>query len=233
GRVLRRVRGRVQPDRPVAAPAAARARAGRARAPAGQPRGAACAGRFARVGPGRPRAAGPGTLRPDPRWRAALPVRRGERQRGAAPRAGGVRQERGGAMTPAARRPRQRREPPAQARLDLYREHAAEYEAGREPSFVDVAPALYLALDGAGAHGGEEFQEATAVLYNVAFAIKMRRKAAGQDHAVAGLEAVWPEGPDAPRWRLLIRVPEYVRGEDIEEARKRVGRSGAAAVRLE
>src|SRR5690606_24365763 len=128
---------------------------------------------------------------------------------------------------------RQRREPPALARLDLYREHAAEYEAGREPSFVDVGPALYLALDGAGALGAAEFQEATAVLYNIAFAIKMRRKAAGQDHAVAGLEAVWPEGPDAPRWRLLIRVPEYVRNEDIEQARELVGRSGAAAVRLE
>src|SRR5690606_2575457 len=167
-----RFRRRVQPDRPVAAPAAARARGGRARPPAGQPRGAARAGRLARVGPGRPRAAGPGTLRADPRRRAALPVRRGERQRGAASRAGGVRQERGGAMTSAARRPRQRREPPAQARLDLYREHAAEYEAGREPSFVDVGPALYLALDGAGALGAAEFQEATAVLYNIAFAIK-------------------------------------------------------------
>jgi len=140
-------------------------------------------------------------------------------------------------MTAAAPRSRQRREPPGTGRLDLYREHAAEYEASREPSFVDVAPALYLALDGTGAHGGAEFQEATAVLYNVAFAIKMRRKAAGQDYATTGLEALWPEGPEAARWRLLIRVPEFIRSEDIERARELVGRGrmghAAAAVRLE
>ncbi len=137
----------------------------------------------------------------------------------------------------AARRPRQRRESPGTDRLDLYREHAAEYEAGREPSFVNVGPALYLALDGEGAHGAAEFQEATAVLYNVAFAIKMRRKAAGQDYASTGIEALWPEGPEATRWRLLIRVPEFIRSEDIERARELLGRSGmsdgAAAVRLE
>lgn len=138
-------------------------------------------------------------------------------------------------MTDAARQPRRRREPQTTERLDLYREHAAEYEAGREPSFVDVGPALYLALDGTGPHGAAEFQEATAVLYNAAFAIKMRRKAAGQDYAVAGLEALWPEGPGAGRWRLLIRVPEFVRAEDIDRARQLLGRSGAgaAAVRLE
>ena len=138
-------------------------------------------------------------------------------------------------MTEAARRG-ERRETQGRDRLDLYRAHAAEYEASREPSFVDVGPAVYLALDGEGPHGGSEFQEATAVLYNIALAIKMRRRAAGQDYATTGLEALWPEGPGAPRWRLLIRIPEFIGEGDIERARGLLGRSRAsvaAAVRLE
>lgn len=138
-------------------------------------------------------------------------------------------------MMAAARPPRPRRESPGAERLDLCREHAAACEASREPSVVEVGPALYLALDGTGARGEAEFQEATAVLYNIALAVKMRRKAAGQDYASTGLEALWPEGPETPRWRLLIRVPEFIEVQDIERARELLGRArmAAAAVRLE
>src|SRR5690606_18542648 len=153
-----------------------------------------------------------------PRGGTPLPVRRAERQRAGARGPGRAGEERGSAMTEAARRG-ERRETQGRDRLDLYRAHAAEYEASREPSFVDVGPAVYLALDGEGPHGGSEFQEATAVLYNIALAIKMRRRAAGQDYATTGLEALWPEGPEAPRWRLLIRIPEFIRSEE-----RRVGK---------
>jgi len=128
--------------------------------------------------------------------------------------------------------------PPAPGKLDLHRQYAAEYRASREPALVDVGPACYLALDGSGAPGGPAFQDATALLYNVAFAVKMRRKAAGQDYAVAKLEALWWDEPGAPadaRWRLLIRVPEFIRESDLEQARGLLGgrARGAEAVRLE
>ena len=66
-------------------------------------------------------------------------------------------------------------------KLDLYEQHKDEYVAPREPVLITVKPARYLSIQGRVEPGGDAFQAATAALYNVAFTVKMARKAAGRD----------------------------------------------------
>jgi hypothetical protein len=113
-------------------------------------------------------------------------------------------------------------------KLDLYREHAADYSTPRKPVLLDIAPATYLTLDGQGRPGGESFQQAIGTLYGMAFTIKMASKSAGRDYAVCKLEAQLEAGecggdfgstpPDEWRWKLIIRTPKFVGGKELRAA---------------
>ena len=81
----------------------------------------------------------------------------------------------------------------AKTKLDLYRLHAADYVARREPAIVNIVRCQYLAVDGAGIPGGSEFQACIGALYSVAFTIKMTLKFSGHDYAVCKLEGLWPD----------------------------------------
>lgn len=109
---------------------------------------------------------------------------------------------------------------------DLYREHAAEYVARRDPAIVNIARGQYLAIDGSGTPGGPEFQACTDALYSVAFAIKMARRSAGNDYAVCKLEGLWP---DTRTWSLLIRTPDSVTKENLDTAVAKLIRKGKFA----
>jgi hypothetical protein len=122
-------------------------------------------------------------------------------------------------------------------KLDLYRKHKAEYVARPTPAMVKVGPAKYLTVSGKGAPGGEAFQAAVAALYGVAFTVKMTRKFAGKgDYKVCHLEAqYWASGkaadftklkPGQWRWRLMIRVPTFIRQADLAAARKTLAEKG-------
>ena len=105
-------------------------------------------------------------------------------------------------------------------KVDLYREHAADYVARREPAIVNIARCQYLAIDGSGVPGGPEFQTSIAALYNVAFTVKMAQKFAGHDYIVCKLEGLWPDvKPSAHRaWTLLIRTPDFITREHLDDA---------------
>lgn len=112
-------------------------------------------------------------------------------------------------------------------KLDLYKKYHSEYVTPKEPVFVSIGPAKYLAITGMGAPQGERFNEAIASLYGVAFTLKMSEKAAGHDYKVCHLEGQWwtEEGtnfetqkPEDWHWRLLIRVPEFVSAKELEAA---------------
>jgi hypothetical protein len=117
---------------------------------------------------------------------------------------------------------------PKAKKLDLYKALADQYLAPKAPLLLTVRPAQYLSIAGRGAPGGEEFVERLGALYNSAFTIKMARKFAGQDYAVCKLEALWwgkrPDGdflaePQSQwNWQLLIRVPDFIAGPDLENA---------------
>jgi hypothetical protein len=110
-----------------------------------------------------------------------------------------------------------------QEKLDLYRQHAAEYAARRDAAIVNIARCQYLAIDGAGTPGGEAFQACLAALYGSAFTIKMEEKLNGRDYAVCKLEGLWPE---LDRWTLLVRTPDFISREHLDRAVAKLIRKG-------
>lgn len=116
----------------------------------------------------------------------------------------------------------------AAAKLDLYAQHASEYVMPREPQFISVGRANYLAIEGKGPPATPAFTEAIGALYSVAYTIKMAHKFAGTEYKVTALEALWwvelphTELLTTPRdrwhWQLLIRVPEFVTPGEVARA---------------
>ena len=113
-------------------------------------------------------------------------------------------------------------------KLDLYKEHKAEYVSPKKPVLVQVKTARYLAIEGRGAPGGPVFAAKIGALYGVAFTVKMTRKFAGlEDYTVGKLEGQWffdagegcpPARKDDWRWTLLIRTPDFIGPEDVTKA---------------
>ena len=121
-------------------------------------------------------------------------------------------------------------------KLDLHKEHKQEYVTPKTPKLVEVGPAKYLAIEGEGEPGGEVFQAKVKAMYGMAFTIKMTKKFAGQDYKVCHLEGLWwGEGKGAEffelprdqwRWKLLIRVPEFIGPDDLKQARETLLKKG-------
>ena len=136
---------------------------------------------------------------------------------------------------------------PAAKKLDLYKEHKAEYVTPKKPVLVKTRPAKYLTITGKGKPGGELFQKHIGALYGAAFTIKMTRKFAGQDYKVCHLEGLWwgdKEGLDFSAmpldqysWKLIIRVPDFIQKKDLDSAVRALKEKGkgpeVAEVKLE
>ena len=106
-------------------------------------------------------------------------------------------------------------------KLDLYKEHAEEYVARKNPTILRVKPAKYLTLDGCGDPGGKHFQDCVGALYAIAFTIKMAKKFAGTDYHVCHLEGLWSRSEEASttwHWKLMIRTPEFIKQKDVDNA---------------
>ncbi len=112
-------------------------------------------------------------------------------------------------------------------KVDLYRELKGDYTAKKKPVIVETTAGQYLCVDGEGAPGNERFTKAIGALYTVGFTAKMHSKFAGRDYAVCKLEGIWWTGrdngdmtgaePENWKWKLLIRIPDFVTQEFIEE----------------
>ena len=115
--------------------------------------------------------------------------------------------------------------------LDLYKLNKAEYAAPKKPKIIDVGPAQYLCFIGAGAPGGDAFQAAVGAVYGAAYTIKMTRKhkkGVGPDYKICKLEGIyWGPGgeadfsgvdPEQWNWQLIIRTPDFISQEDLDEA---------------
>ena len=122
-------------------------------------------------------------------------------------------------------------------KLDLYKQHRQDYVASKKaPALVDVSPAVYLAIGGQGAPGGETFTARAGGIYSMAFTIKMTRKFAGLgDYKVCHLEGLWwgsgkGNFVDQPRekwrWKLLIRTPDFITPADLKQARQALEAKG-------
>lgn len=128
-------------------------------------------------------------------------------------------------------------------KTDLVRRDRALYSAPRG-RFVEVeVPALrFLAIEGAGSPDGADYADAIAGLYALAYPVKFASKAAGRDYAVPPLEGLWwADDPaafrgarrDEWRWRMLLRLPEWVTGPEVEAQRDRALAKASAAARVE
>lgn len=124
-------------------------------------------------------------------------------------------------------------------KIDLFKEHKAQYKATGKPAVVQTGPAWYLMIDGQGTPGGAAFEDRIGALYSMAFTIKMTRKFAGLgDYAVCKLEALWylADGSEnfaiTPQeawcWTLMIRTPECVKQADLKQAVKALLEKGKA-----
>lgn len=119
-------------------------------------------------------------------------------------------------------------------KLDLTKRYKTYYTAKITPELVDIEPAQFLALTGKGDPSGLPFSEKLQALYATAYAIKFECKQSGRDFTVPKLECLWwydehhfgrlsmSETPlDVPRsqweYRQLIRMPEYITGEDVRK----------------
>ena len=139
--------------------------------------------------------------------------------------------------------------------FDFKKEYKEFYLPKERPEIVTVPRANYAAVRGQGDPNAPDgaYQRAIAVLYAVAYTIKMSKKGsrgiAGYfDFVVPPLEGFWwqegTEGMDYARkqdfrWISVIRVPDFVGEEDFawacEEAtrKKGIGTSGAELLRVE
>jgi hypothetical protein len=116
-------------------------------------------------------------------------------------------------------------------KIDLYKLHKDEYASPKKPILVTIGPAKYLTVPGAGKPGSEEFQARIGNLYSMAFTIKMTRKFEGkQDYAVCKLEGIYWEKKGSPKghwnWKLLIRTPDFIQQEDLDDAVERLRSKG-------
>lgn len=121
----------------------------------------------------------------------------------------------------------------AAIKIDLYKQHRDQYKATAKPQILDLPPIPYLAIDGHGSPADEQMTVKMGALYGMAYTLKFMHKEHGQDFVVAKLEGLWhPEGgyeqdivnPSTMIWdyKLLIRVPEFVKTEDLTDAREQL-----------
>lgn len=116
-------------------------------------------------------------------------------------------------------------------KLDLTKEDKVYYTAKTTPEIVEFGEAQFLTIEGKGAPQSDEFMAKLGALYPLAYGIKMPMKKEGKDFTVAKLEGLWWVESDKPfmevsreewRWKLLIRMPEFVTREIFEKAKSEV-----------
>ncbi len=124
--------------------------------------------------------------------------------------------------------------------FDFKKEYKEFYMPKNKPEIIDIPEMKYIAVRGKGDPNveGGEYKAAIGLLYGIAFTIKMSKKGSRQiegyfDYVVPPLEGFWwqegIEGVDYGRkeefcWISVIRLPDFVSGEDVEWAVEEAGR---------
>ena len=126
-------------------------------------------------------------------------------------------------------------------KLDLRKELRRYYTAKKRPEMIDVSEGRFLTILGKGDPNGEEYQQAMMALYGVSYTLKFDQKAKGRDYNVMHLEGLWwvdggvfdlndPAPREQWRWKSMIRQPDFVTGEMVEEIRPSVREKRGAMV---
>lgn len=128
-------------------------------------------------------------------------------------------------------------------KLDLTKAFPDYYSAKPTPSVVSFGPLNYLSITGRGEPEGAVYKAALGGLYSVAYGIKKKYKAVGNDFTVPKLEGIWwvDESESLPplevprdrwNWRLMVQLPAFVTPEDVEEAKLAASKRTEAAYRV-
>ena len=122
----------------------------------------------------------------------------------------------------------------------FYNPPAGEVELIRIPSMK------FIMVDGAGAPGGESFQQAFGVIYNLAYTMKFRaKKLLKKDYNMMAPEGLWwmkggkidPTRPGDWLWTLMVVQPDFITpklfSESMEEVRRKKNPPGLEKAHLE
>jgi hypothetical protein len=113
--------------------------------------------------------------------------------------------------------------------IEIEQELKRLYRARQTPELVDVPELAFLMIDGQGdPNSSSQFQQAVQALYGVSYTLKFAlKRASGTDYRVAPLEGLWCaddmtsfalEDKSAYQWTLMIRQPDQVTPELVEQA---------------
>lgn len=117
------------------------------------------------------------------------------------------------------------------AKLDLAKEFKAYYTAKTTPEIVEIVEGKFLTILGKGEPGGDEFSSKVEAMYSLAYGVKNICKKQERDFTVPKLEGLWWVESDMPalevpreewRWKLLIRMPDFVSLDTVEKAKEDV-----------
>ena len=118
-------------------------------------------------------------------------------------------------------------------KLDLTKEYKTYYTAKTTPEVVEFNEVQFLTIEGKGAPSGKEFTAKVEALYPLAYGVKNVCKKQGKDFVVPKLEGLWWVESNKPalevpreewRWKLLIRMPEFVTSDIVEKVKAEVSR---------
>ena len=122
-------------------------------------------------------------------------------------------------------------------KLDFRKTDKAFYAAPSNGWQEITLPVLtFLMIDGAGDPNGPGYAAALGALYPMAYGVKFARKAIGADFVVPPLEALWwAQDMDAFttgdrgdwRWTAMLRMPDDLKDEEVEDVCKTVLRKQA------
>jgi hypothetical protein len=124
-------------------------------------------------------------------------------------------------------------------KLDLTKKYKPYYTAKTKPELVHIEAAQFISICGKGDPSENLFATTIEALYSTTYTLKFACKAKGQDFVIAKLEGLWwydeekyksnaieKISAEVPRseweYRLLIRLPDFVTKQDVEEAKAAV-----------
>ncbi|MFY0627722.1 MAG: GyrI-like domain-containing protein [Reichenbachiella sp.] len=112
-------------------------------------------------------------------------------------------------------------------KIDLKKIYPEHYKAKNKPQEVNIDAHNCLTISGMGAPERENFMQSIEAIYPVAFTVKKYSKTEGNDFVVPKLECFWwveeglefnEETKNEWQWQLMIRMPDFVTNEHVDQA---------------
>jgi hypothetical protein len=118
-------------------------------------------------------------------------------------------------------------------KLDLKKELKRYYTAKKRPEVIEIPEGKFMTILGKGDPNGEEYAQALQALYGMNYTLKFDLKTKGMDYTVMHLEGLWwieegifdlnnPTPREKWRWKSMIRVPDFITLDMMENVRPKV-----------